>query len=242
MKKALVTGASGGLGAALARELKGRGFAVVGLDRNAPGSGTVDLSVPCDLASRDDLDRTMPAIVAAGPFELVFINAGVSATGHFESIPIEAQLALLRINLEAPIVLTNALLKGAALKGAACFVASLSHFTGYPGAAAYAASKDGLAIYARSLRKAGIKTTVAFPGPLDTPHAARHAPEGSNADRRMKPDIAAKAIVEAAIAGKKVIFPGAVAKVSGLFGWLFPNCVTKIMRKSLYEKLDRSVW
>ncbi len=242
MKKALVTGSSSGLGAALVSELLSRHYHVVGVDHQAPLNLSLSLSVSCDLSDREDLDRTASAIIATGPFDLAFMNAGISATGHFEAIPIEAQLALLRVNLEAPIVLTNALLKGGALNGPICFVSSLSHFTGYPGAATYAASKDGLVAYARSLRKAGIKTTLAFPGPLDTPHAARHAPQGSSAEKRMKPKVAAKAIVEATIAGKKAVMPGMVALASSLAGRIFPNSVTKIMRKALYEKLDRNVW
>jgi short-subunit dehydrogenase len=242
MKKALVTGSSSGLGAALVNELLSRGFEIVGVDRHAPPKPGLSLAVSCDLSDRDDLDRTLSAIISTGPFDLTFMNAGISATGHFEAIPIEAQLALLRVNLEAPIVLTNALLKAGVLNGPICFVSSLSHFTGYPGAATYAASKDGLVAYARSLRKAGIKTTLAFPGPLDTPHAARHAPQGSNADKRMKPEVAAKAIVEATIAGEKSVMPGIVALASSLAGRVFPNSITKIMRKALYEKLDRNVW
>jgi cyclic-di-GMP-binding biofilm dispersal mediator protein len=242
MKRALVTGSSSGLGAALVRDLQTRGFKIVGLDRNAADGDALSLSIICDLASRDNLDQTLPAIAASGPYDLVFMNAGINATGHFETIPIEAQLTLLRINLEAPIILTSALLAAGVLKGPVCFVSSLSHFTGYPGAATYAASKDGLVAYAKSLRKAGIKTTIAYPGPLDTPHAARHAPQGAKADKRMKPDVAARAIVDAVIMRKKAVLPGQVAKLSSVAGRLVPRLVTKIMRKALYEKLDRDVW
>jgi cyclic-di-GMP-binding biofilm dispersal mediator protein len=241
MKKALVTGSASGLGAALAHELTTRGYKVVGVDRNEPTTSAVSQSVICDLSSRDDLDAMLPSIIAAGPYELVFMNAGISATGKFESISMQAQLAVLQVNLEAPLVMTNALLKADSLQGGICFISSLSHFTGYPGAATYAASKDGLVAYANSLRKAGIKTTLTFPGPLDTPHAEQHAPQGSSAERRMKPDVAAQKIVDAVIAGKNSVTPGFVAKISSLVGRLFPHSVTKIMRKALYEKLDRNV-
>lgn len=242
MKKALVTGSSSGLGAALAHELTTRGYKVVGIDRHEPAASVVSQSIICDLNSRDDLDAMLPSIIAAGPYELVFMNAGISATGKFETIPIVAQLAVLQINLEAPLVMTNALLKSDSLQGRICFISSLSHFAGYPGAATYAASKDGLVTYANSLRNAGFKTTLAFPGPLDTPHAAQHAPQGAKADRRMKPNVAARIIVDAVIAGNKYIMPGFVAKISSFIGKLFPNSVTKVMRKGLYEKLDRDVW
>ncbi len=242
MKKALVTGSSSGLGAALAVELKSRGYDVVGIDRNEPAADTVGRSIICDLSRPENLDQALPSIIASGPYTLVFMNAGISATGKFETIPIAAQLAVLQINLEAPLVMTNALLKADSLQGPICFISSLSHFTGYPGAATYAASKDGLVTYARSLRKAGIKTTLAFPGPLDTPHAAHYAPNGAKADRRMKPAVAARIIVAAVIAGKQSVKPGLIAKISSLIGRLFPNSVTNVMRKALYEKLDRDVW
>jgi cyclic-di-GMP-binding biofilm dispersal mediator protein len=242
MKLALVTGASSGLGKALAGELRRTGYRVVGVDQNAPKADVVDISILCDLSSRGGLDKVIPSILAAGPYDLVFMNAGISATGKFEELPITAHLDLLRINLEAPIILTNALLNAKSLRGSICFVSSLSHFTGYPGAASYAASKDGLAVYAKSLRKAGIKTTIAYPGPLDTPHAARHAPIGANASKRMKPEVAAKAIVRAAINGKRRVFPSAVAKMLALAGWLFPALMTKTMRKLLYAKMDQSVY
>lgn len=242
MKRALVTGVSSGLGKALASELKQLGYSIVGVDRNIPAVEAVDIAILCDLSCRADLDIAIPAIIATGPFDLVFMNAGVSATGKFEDIPADAHINLLRINLEAPLVLTNALLKANALQGSICFVSSLSHFTGYPGAASYAASKDGLAVYAKSLRKAGIKTTIAYPGPLDTPHAERHAPKGAKASNRMKPEIAAKAIVQATIKRKRCVLPGTIAKMSGLLGWFFPNLTTKTIRKMLFGKMDHTVW
>jgi short-subunit dehydrogenase len=108
---------------------------------------------------------------------------------------------VLRVNAEAPMVIAAALLESKHMhcSGAAMvFVSSLSHFTGYPGAASYAASKDALAIYARSMRKYAASKgvtliTVAFPGPLKTDHAERHSPEGADDSKRMDPGQAAQA-------------------------------------------------
>ena len=61
--------------------------------------------------------------------------------------------------------------------GTVIFVSSLSHRTGYPGAASYAASKGAIAVYAGSIRKPfrralGVHVACAFPGPMKTEHAA----------------------------------------------------------------------
>lgn len=242
MKRALVTGVSSGLGNALATNLAAKGYAVVGVDRLEPVDKNVNVLIVCDFSSCAQLDHQLPVLISNGPYDLVFLNAGVSATGKFEEIPMNGHIDVLRINLETPLVLTNALLAAKVLSGPICFVSSLSHFTGYPGAASYAASKDGLAVYAKSLRRAGIVTTVAYPGPLDTVHAQRHAPTGANGNNRMSPESAAAAIIVGTIRQKRYVFPGSTAKILALSGWLFPALLTRIMHKMLYEKLDRNVW
>ena len=75
--------------------------------------------------------------------------------------------------------------RGALARGGhVVFISSLSHMTGYPGAASYAATKDAIAIYAKSIRRPfkrqlGVHVACAFPGPLRTGQAERHAPKGA---------------------------------------------------------------
>jgi short-subunit dehydrogenase len=126
------------------------------------------------------------------------------------------------------------------------FISSLSHATGYPGAAVYGASKDAIAVYAKSIRKPfaklGLYVTTVFPGPVRTEHAERHAPEGAKAETRMLPDVLAVKILQAAAKNQKVLYPGLVAKLTRVLGAIAPNMMTKLMRKIIYDKLDRSVW
>jgi short-subunit dehydrogenase len=242
---ALITGASAGLGAAFAAELSARGQTVLNLDR-AP-SGNVE-TILCDLADRAALDIVLPELTARAPFSVIVLNAGASATGPFEALPVEAMLRLIRLNAEAPMVLAAALLRAGAIApgGSIIFVSSLSHFTGYPGAAAYAASKDALAIFAASIRKTakakGVSVTVAFPGPLGTDHAARHAPAGADAARRMDPAAAARRILSDAEKRRRTSIPGAANKAAALAGRLAPGTLTALMRRVIYEKLDRKAW
>ena len=213
-KRALVTGGNAGLGLAAVNWLRANGYDVVVLDRDPAWSGKTQVSyIRCDLASRSALDTVMPDLIAVSPYDLIFLNAGINATGRFEHIDARAHIDVIRVNAEAPMVITARLLEAGAMRrgAAAVFVSSLSHFTGYPGAASYAASKDALAIYAKSMRRyaktAGVTLTVAFPGPLNTDHAERHAPEGADASKRMDPAEAAKLILADALAQPEDIDP-----------------------------------
>lgn len=245
-RRALVTGGSSGLGAAIVRQLLASGYGVVLLDRDQPPSAEAPVEfVQCDLSSREQLDRVMPGLVDAGPYDLVVLNAGINATGRFEDLSAQAHIDLLRVNTEAPMVMAARLLEANALRqGAAMvFVSSLSHFTGYPGAASYAASKDALAIYARSMRKMarskGASITVAFPGPLRTAHAEMHAPQGADASKRMDPDLAASLILQDAFAGRKNSIPGSANRLFAIAGRIFPKPVTALMRRLIYQRLGR---
>ena len=244
--RALVTGGSAGLGAAFVRWLASRGYAVVVLDCDQvePGAPLADF-IQCDLASRTQLDRVLPGLIAAGPYDLVVLNAGISATGRFEEIAARTHLEVLRVNAEAPMVIAARLFEAGAFtpKAAIAFIASLSHFTGYPGAAAYAASKDALAIYASSMRKVaaarGVSITVAFPGPLRTAHAETYAPEGADPSRRMEPDLAAGLILADVLSGKKTSIPGGANRLAAIAGRILPKPMTGLMRRLVYDRLKR---
>jgi short-subunit dehydrogenase len=245
--KALITGASSGLGAAFADTLSSRGIGVLNLDiAQSPNHQTM----LCDLGKSDGLNQVLVELQslakAQGLFSHVILNAGISATGPFETLPVEAMLRVIRINSEAPMMIASYLLgNGLIAKGGQIIlVSSLSHFTGYPGAAAYAASKSALAIFGASIRKAaktrGVSVTVAFPGPLKTNHAARHAPDGAKASSRMEPMHAAELILRDAAQRKAQSVPGTQNKLASLGGRLLPNAMTNLMRRVIFERLTRS--
>lgn len=243
----LITGGSAGLGRAIADWFAERGTSVVSVDLYAASEPAPNLvHIECDLSSRQAVDRALPAILAAGPYSFAFLNAGASATGPFEELPTETIGKLMQLNAEAPILLASALMREQAISGGICFVSSLSHFTGYPGASTYAASKDAVAVYAKSARKpfarAGVSVTLACPGPLRTEHAARHAPEGADASRRMLPQQAAEAIIASTQKGRKLAIPGFGPKLFALAGRIAPQLVTRQMRKLIFEKLEKPVW
>ncbi len=252
-QRALVTGAGAGIGRALTEALIARGCHVTTVDFRPLGwptaaqAGSVALHI-ADLSDAAAVDRLLSALGNEPAFDIVIHNAGVSATGRFEDIPAEAHARLLRLNTETPLVLTSAMQRMGlhAPGGNLVFLSSLSHKAGYPGAASYAASKDAVAVYARSIRapfrKAGISVTAVFPGPVRTDHAARHAPSGAREAARMEPAKLADLILAAASRNAPTLYPGPAAKLTRFAGWLAPALLTRLMRRIIFDKLDGPVW
>jgi short-subunit dehydrogenase len=125
--------------------------------------------------------------------------------------------------------------------GGIVFLASLSVFTGYPGALGYAASKDGLAAYARSLRaalrKRRINVLTVFPGPTRTAHARRYSPNNANEARRMPPEQLAALIAAAVAARRPRLIPGLPNRIFALLGRTLPRLTEFAMRKTIYDRL-----
>ncbi|MCA9916787.1 MAG: SDR family NAD(P)-dependent oxidoreductase [Anaerolineales bacterium] len=247
----LITGAADGIGRALALRYAQAGIRIIGLDVDGDKAAQTRAEIEAqggqaefvlgDLSSRAGLDAILPQLIQLGPFSCVIHNAGISAVGRFEAIPLAQQQAVLRLNLHAPLWLTAELFRQNLLRPEASFVflSSLSYFASYPGAAVYAASKDGLANYARSLRAAwrGHCLTV-FPGPVRTAHARRYSPDNSREDGRMPPETLANFIFRAEQAGKTRLIPGPANKVMGFAGHLFPGLLEVGMKKVILEKLE----
>lgn len=147
------------------------------------------------------------------------------------------------MSLVTPMVLTARLLALDLLArgGSLVFVSSLSRFAGYPGAAGYAASKDGLAAYARSLRVAleagGRHVLTVYPGPTRTAHARRHAPAGATEARRMPPELLAARVFHAVSRRDRVLIPGLANRVLAAAGHLLPRTTERVMRRALLDPL-----
>lgn len=252
-KRALVTGSANGLGKALTEALLSRGWLVTGIDRETQGNENRGATsgftpVECDLSDRMAVDALLEGDMLSGPFDLVVLNAAISATGRFENIPLDTHERLIRLNAETPMVMTASLAQTGRLASPSSlvFISSLSHFVGYPGAASYAASKDAIAVYARSIRKPfagrGIRVSCAFPGPMATQQAERHAPAGAQPDKRMAPEFAARYILQGAALGMKTIIPGGGPKAFSLFGRMAPFFSDRAMRRIVFEKLEKDVF
>jgi NAD(P)-dependent dehydrogenase (short-subunit alcohol dehydrogenase family) len=239
MRRVLITGGASGLGAALVARALASGDRVTVIDRAPPPPGTTARWLQADLAAPDFLTTLVTGFDE--PHDLIVHSAGIGATGRFESIPEADQHAVISVNLTAPAILTAHLLQAGLIApgGRVVLVGSLSSFTGYPGAAVYAGTKDGLLALARSLRRplwrAGrIRVQLVAPGPMDTPHAARHAPPGASGRGRLDPQRVAAQVL--AGRGGMVLIPGALARALALMGRLAPGAMTGLMRRTIYAR------
>jgi NAD(P)-dependent dehydrogenase (short-subunit alcohol dehydrogenase family) len=244
MKRALITGAADGIGRALGERLHGEGWSVCGLDVDRVQAAARPYPfVFCDLAAPAEIDAALDELAAGAPFELVVHNAGISCTGRFEETDPAAQAQVIAVNLQAPMLLSAGLWRrGLLARGTTIvFLSSLSHQVGYPSAAVYAATKDGLTAYARSLHvalgKLDASVLTVFPGPVRTAHARRYAPAGSDEERRMPPEAVAQAIAKALRRRRRILVPGLGPKLFAWAGRWLPGLTERAMKKALYDPL-----
>jgi NAD(P)-dependent dehydrogenase (short-subunit alcohol dehydrogenase family) len=182
---ALITGASRGIGAATARELAQRGYALVLAARSTgpletlaaelSRSGAPALPIPTDLRSVDEIQRLARlALAHFGRIDALIHNAGTGGDRLIAQVGGEAVATIIDTNLRAPIEITRALLPGMLdrRRGAIVFVASVVGHIGMPSAAIYCASKFGLRGFAHGLRREvahrGVSVTVISPGFIKT--------------------------------------------------------------------------
>lgn len=186
-KAALVTGASGGIGAAIARALHAQGAAVVlsgtrrdALEALAAALGERVFVCPADLAdpaAPDSLVET--AEQAAGPLAILVNNAGVTRDMLALRMSDESWQAVLEVDLAAPFRLARAALRGMVRRraGRIINIGSIVGATGNPGQANYAAAKAGLVgmtkALAQEVASRGVTVNVISPGFVTTPMTER---------------------------------------------------------------------
>ena len=254
MTRCLVTGAAAGIGRALAERFGRAGHRVVGVDHDRERaemtrkgwhrSGIDARFLQADLSDPSEVASLVEELEQEGPLELVVHNAGTNCVGRFADSDWDAQRRVLELNLVTPLVLTARLLERDLVEsgGALVFVSSLSRFVGYPGAAGYAATKDGLASYARSLRVAlaprGVHVMTVYPGPTRTEHARRFSPPGSSEDKRMAPEELAERVFRALQARRRTLVPGLANRVFAALGHALPRATERAMKRAILDRLD----
>lgn len=252
--RAWVTGASSGIGAALAEELARRGASLVLSARNAAALNEVAARcgdparvavLPLDLARPETLaEASAVAWERHGPIDLVFHNAGLALRELAENTSLEVDRRVFEVNFFGPVALTKALLGRMLARGRGRFVvvSSLSGKYGVPMATAYAASKHALHGWFDSLRAEvaprGLGVTLVIPGFIAT-EITRHALRGDGTafDRQlevhqtgMSPQRCARIIADQVARGRNEFYVGAEARLSVLVNRLIPSLWRVLIR------------
>jgi 3-oxoacyl-[acyl-carrier protein] reductase len=175
-KVALVTGASGGIGAAVARKLHEAGASVGLLSRHGDDLGLEGgFGLTCDVRDRAAVaDATEAVVERYGRLDVVIANAGVGSYGPFLEIPAEQVEAMIDINLKGTLYTAAATLPHLIDSGEGDFIsmASVAGLRGFPGESVYNASKFGQLGFTRSLdhelRERGVRCTCICPGGVNT--------------------------------------------------------------------------
>jgi short-subunit dehydrogenase len=218
--RAIITGASSGIGFALAHELANRGYELALLARRtelldelARSLKTKSVAIACDVLDRDAVKS---AVVRAqeqlgGPFDLAVANAGVSIPGHATKFNVEESEQVFRVNVLGMIYLFDAVIPSMIEKKSGHFagVASVAGLRGLPTGATYSASKAAMQAFLEGsrieLKPYGVMVTIINPGFVETPMTKKNK---FPMPFMIKADKAARIIADGLEAKKRVIeFP-----------------------------------
>jgi 3-oxoacyl-[acyl-carrier protein] reductase len=190
---ALVTGASRGIGAAIAHELAAQGARVIGTATSETGAAAIGERLAAQAGAGRALDVTDGAAVEAlidsvarefGPVSILVNNAGITRDQLLLRMKDDDWNAIIDTNLSSVYRTSKAVMRGMmkARKGRIISIASVIGLTGNPGQANYAAAKAGIIAFSKSLAREigsrGITVNVVAPGFIDT-DMTRGLPEES---------------------------------------------------------------
>lgn len=217
----LITGATDGLGLALARSFDRRGARLLLLGRRPADALPEDLRsvtyCQADLGERDAAERLSRFLDehSIARLDLVIHNAGLGYYGPPEAQALTDLRALIDVNLRAPIALTHAALpRLAAARGRVVLISSVAAVLPTPQYAVYAATKAGLESFARNLR-AELDTVAVQLVALGAVRTGMHAKSGMPADRLRSdrfppPEQVAEQVVAAIESGRDEVTIGAL--------------------------------
>jgi short-subunit dehydrogenase len=236
---ALVTGASSGIGVALAGELARRGRALTLVARRADRlkelaaklSGEHDVRVDwiaVDLCDADERERVAAEVADRGQVVDVLVNdAGMGTSGRFHELPISNEIRMIRLNVEAMVSLCGAFLPGMVERGSGRVlnVASVSGFMPVPQQATYSASKAFVLTFTEALtidlHGTGVTATALCPGPVKTEF--KGIIDGLPDALFVDPARVAREAIDGLEEGRVSVVPGALNKVNAVSGRYTPR-------------------
>jgi uncharacterized protein len=255
---ALVTGASSGIGAEIARELARRGHGVTLVARRTERlreladelgerHGVRAEAIASDLADPSGRDRLAGRVDELGlEVEVLVNNAGFGGSGPLARADRERIVAMVRLNCEAVVDLQARYSAAMAERGrgAVINVASTAAFQPLPGSATYAATKAFVLSLSEAthaeLRAKGVTITAVCPGPVKTEFAAV---AGVGEAERALPgvfwtsvEVVARQAIDGAAKGRRVVVPGMMNRAGALAGQHTPRMLALPIVKNVWRR------
>ena len=253
---AVVTGASSGIGAEIARDLAERGHGVTLVarreDRLSALAGEIESKlhvrtdvIACDLSDAAARDGLVAEIRARGREVAILVNnAGFGSAGRFQELDLDGELRMVRTNVEAVVHLCGEYVPGMIDRGegAVLNVASTAAFQPLARQSTYSASKAFVLAFTEALssdlKGTDVTATALCPGPVKTEFTDQH--EGFDAAAStpdfvwMSAEDCARAAVRGLERGKRVVVPGVGNRIGALAGQHAPRSVLLAATRRFY--------
>ena len=260
-KLALITGASSGIGLALAQELTDRGYDIIissAGDRlqtaaeELRSSAAEVIEVPADLATSEGVEALWTEVSALGrPLDIACINAGVGVGGLFAETDLETEVKMVQLNCVGTILLAKRVVQAMLSQGdgKVLFTASIAGEMVAPREAVYAATKAFVLSFAHSLRyelrDTGVGVTALQPGPTETDFFHRAGMDdtevGAEGKSESQPREVARQGIEALLAGDDHVYAASIkTKLEGKLANLVPGALKGAMHEKMAKpKVDK---
>lgn len=256
-KRALITGASSGIGEAFARQLARKGYDVVLVARRrdrmeklaadvTAASGAAAEIVEADLALPDAV-AAVEARLRQGDISMVVNCAGFGTRGEFASLPEDRELEEIDVNVRALTRLSHAALETMlpAHSGTIINVASTGAFQPVPYMATYAATKAYVLSFSEALHEEakphGVTVTCVCPGPVKTEFQ-----QVAGVDQRSlrlgwtTPEKVVNMTLSAASRGKAIVVPGGLNQATALSNRFVPRFVTRKIAGAMFKNIGKA--
>jgi uncharacterized protein len=251
---ALVTGASSGIGLALAGELAARGYDLAICSAGERLGSAADqlrttgaevTEISADLGTSDGVEKLWQEVASTGrELDIACINAGVGVGGLFSETPLEKELEMVNLNCTGTVHLAKFVVQHMTAKnsGRILFTASIAAEMVAPREAVYAATKAFDLSLAHSiryeLRDTGVSVTALQPGPTDTDFFHRAGMDdtqvGSEGKKESIPEAVAKQGIDALLDGKDHVYVASMkTKIEGMVANVVPGDVKGAMHEKM---------
>jgi short-subunit dehydrogenase len=253
-KRALVTGASSGIGAEFARQLAGRGYNLVitarrkdrldSLAKEITHARGVEVEVvEADLGAPEGV-AAVEARIQRGDIALLVNNAGFPTSGHFVALPVERELMEIDVNVRALVQLAHAALGPMKARGRGTIInlGSTGSYVPVPYMAVYGATKAFILSFSEALheeaREYGVTVTCLCPGGTSTEFQEVAGFDTARLPRAafVGPEPVVRAALNGARAGSAIVVPGMANKATANLPRLLPRFAVRKLSGTVFKR------